>query len=577
MYDFTAPPAGSSPLPHIPNDLTLPQFLLDYTHPARPLRPHGVPWLIEDKTGRPVAYDELRLRTAGLANALSLTRNIADGNVVCLFCPNHVDYPVCVWAVHRLGGIVTPANPGYTTPELVHQLKTAKATLLLVYADFLPTALSAARSVGLPEDSIVVIEPSASSPFHGKHETVSKLVSFGNSQPQNFVETKLRPGEAKTKVAFYSFSSGTTVALATRPQAVVIPHYSFVSNILQKAAHHGLADPSLKSRRVNPGEIAIAVLPFFHVYGLMVNVSRFVGLSLVVIPKFNFTDFLESIVKYKITHLFLVPPQIVLLCKHPAVKKHDIRHVKLCISGAAPVSEELMNNLRRVLPNAVIGQACGMTETSTTIAMMDRRQTMGTIGSAGQILPGTICRIVRPDGTFCKEGEQGELIVTGPSMALGYLDNEQATKETFVDGWVHTGDEAIIRNSEIFIVDRIKEIIKVKGFQVAPAELEGHLLLHPAVADVCVVGIPDEYSGEIPLAFVVLREAVLQRVSKNPKEGEHLKTALVKHVADNKVAYKRLAGGVVFIDAIPKNPSGKLLRRVLRDKAKQLGSHRAKL
>ncbi|KAJ7786567.1 amp dependent CoA ligase [Mycena metata] len=564
MSEFHTP-HGASPLPNIPDDLTIPQFFLDFNHPDKPVRPHGVPWLIEDHTARPIAFDELRMRTAGLANALSSKWNIAEDDVICIYSPNHVDYPVCIWATHKLGAIVTPANPGYSADELVHQLTTTSAKLLLVYTDFLPTALAAAKLAGLPEDRIVVIETSAASPFNGRHETVSKLISFGSSKPQ----------ACEKKVAFYSFSSGTT----GKPKAVVIPHYACIANVLQKAAHYGLNDPSLKKKHMNPGEVAIAVLPFFHIYGLVVvmHYMLFAGLSLVVVPKFNFTEFLESIVRHKITHLFLVPPQIVLFCKHPATKKYDLSHVKFCISGAAPMSGELMRSVRHILPNAAIGQGYGMTETCTSISLMGARQQMGTEGSAGQLLPGVVARVVRPDGSLCKEGEQGELVVTGPSMALGYLNNKQATDETFVDGWVRTGDEVIIRNSEVFVIDRLKEIIKVKGFQVAPAELEGHLLLHPAVADACVVPIPDDYSGEIPLAYIVLREDAQKRVSKSSREEEQLKAALKKHVADTKVAYKRLTGGIIFIGAIPKNPSGKILRRILRDQARAQVSQRAKL
>ncbi|KAJ7878650.1 phenylacetyl-CoA ligase, partial [Mycena leptocephala] len=508
---------------------------------------------------------QLRLRTTSLANALSLKWNIGEDDVVCVFSPNHVDYPVCLWAIHKLGAIVTPANPGYSADELVHQLETTKTALILVYADFLPTALSAAKLAGISENCIVVIEPSAASPFNGKHQTLSKLVSFGSSKPQNFVERKLRPGEAKTKVAFYSFSSGTT-GMCCRCHNT---HYAFIANVLQKCAHYGISDPSLKKKHMNPGDVAVAGVQFPYIYGLVVvlHYMLFAGLSLVVIPKFNFTEFLESVVRHKTTHLFLVPPQIVLLCKHPAVKNYNLSHVKFCVSGAAPLSGELMSGLSKVIPNAAIGQGYGMTETCTTISLMGGRQKMGTVGSAGQIIPGVVARVVRPDGSLCKEGEQGELVVTGPSMASGYLNNEKATKESFVDGWVRTGDEVIIRNSEVFVVDRLK--VRVKGFQVAPAELEGHLLLHPAVADACVVGIPDDYSGEIPQAFIVLREDALKRVSKNSREGDKIKVALIKHVADAKVAYKRLTGGVVFIDAIPKNPSGKILRRVLRDQARQ--------
>ncbi|KAJ7631209.1 amp dependent CoA ligase [Roridomyces roridus] len=575
MHEFSTPTI-STPVPHVPDDLTLPQFFLDFPHPARPVRPQGVPCLIEDHSGRPIGFDELKYRCSGLANALSIKWNIGEGDVVCLFSPNHVDYPVSIWATHRIGAIVTPANPGYTADELVHQLSTTKAAVVLCFVEFLPTALAAAKVVGLSPDRIAVIEASASSPYKGKHETLSKLVEFGANKPPNYVERKLRPGEAKTKVAFYCFSSGTT----GKPKAVIIPHYSFTANILQTAAHYAITDPTVKKKHMNPGDVAVGVLPFFHIYGLVVvlHYMLFSGVTLVVVPKFNFTQFLESVTKYKITHLFLVPPQIVLLCKHPATKKHDLSRVKFVVSGAAPLSGELLTGLRKLLPDAAIGQGYGMTETCTTVAILGGRQSMSTPGAAGQIIPGVVARVVRPDGTLCKEGEQGELVVTGPSMALGYLNNEVATKESFVDGWVRTGDEVIIRNSEVFVVDRLKEIIKVKGFQVAPAELEGHLLLHPTVSDACVVGIPDDYAGEIPLAYVVLNEASSKRVAGKPTEGEKIKAELMKYVADNKIAYKRLAGGVVFTDAIPKNASGKILRRVLRDKAKkEHGGERARL
>ncbi|KAJ7293087.1 phenylacetyl-CoA ligase [Mycena rebaudengoi] len=563
MFEFR----DSTPLPHIPDDLTLSQFFLDFNHPDRPIRPSGAPWLIEDQTGRGLDYQELRLRTINLANALSLKWNIVEGDVVCIFSPNSVQYPVCLWAAHKLGAIVTPANPAYSADELFFQLETTKAKLVFVHADFLPTALAAVKLAGLSTDRVAVIEASSDSCFKDKGVTLSDLFLLGSSKPQNYVERKLRPGEAKTKVAFYCFSSGTT----GKPKAVVIPHYSFISNILQKVAHFCINDPSVRKKHMNPGDTAIAVLPFFHIYGLVVNLHYllFTGVSLVVVPKFNFTSFLKSIVRYKITLLFLVPPQIVLLCKHPAVKDYDLSHVKLCISGAAPLAADVMNGISKVLPNAVIAQGYGMTETCTSVCLLGGRQTQGIPGSAGQLLPGIVARVVRPDGSLCKEGEPGELVVTGPSMALGYLNNEQATKETFVDGWVKTGDEVIIKGSQVYIVDRIKEIIKVKGFQVAPAELEGHLLLHPAVEDVCVVGIPDDYSGELPLAYIVPNASTLKRIKGNPREAGALKDALIKHVSDAKTAYKRLAGGVVFIDTIPKSASGKILRRILRDKARE--------
>ncbi|KAG5636400.1 hypothetical protein H0H81_008174 [Sphagnurus paluster] len=288
---------------------------------------------------------------------------------------------------------------------------------------FLQTAKDAAKEAGLSEDRIVLTESGGSASY----PTLDELVKYGSSIPVTYTELRFKPGEAKTTIAFLSFSSGTT------------------------------------------GK-----------------------------------------------------------------------------------------------------KAKGLTETCTSIALVPPTQHIATIGSAGQLIPGIIAKVVKPDGSLASEGEQGELVVTGPSMALGYLNNDAATKETFVDGWVHTGDEVIIKNCEVFVVDRLKEIMKVRGFQVAPAELEGHLLMHPDVSDVCVVSIPDDYSGELPLAYIVLTEAASRRVRGNAQAAAQLKIVLAKHVADAKVPYKHLAGGIEFIDVIPKNASGKMLRRVLKEQARKL-------
>jgi len=218
-----------------------------------------------------------------------------------------------------------------------------------------------------------------------------------------------------------------------------------------------------------------------------------------------------------------------------------------------------------------------MTETCTTVTMTPLSQRLGTPGSVGHFLPGIRAKVVKSDGTLAGYDEAGELVATGPNMTLGYANNPQATKETFVDGWVHTGDEVLVRpNGDIFVVDRLKEIFKVRGFQVAPAELEGLLLDHPDVGDAGVIGIPDDFSGEVPLAFIVLNTDALARVSadKTGKEKERIRQTIIKFVKDNKVQYKWLAGGVEFVDTIPKNPSGKILRRFLREQAKELRGKR---
>ncbi|CDO75537.1 hypothetical protein BN946_scf184776.g3 [Trametes cinnabarina] len=546
--------ADGGPLPHIPDDLTIPQFLLDSHHPSRPVLKKTQPWLIEELTGREIGSDELRARTFGLANALKIRWNISSDDVVCIFGPNHVDYPIAIWATHRLGAIVTGANPAYTAEELVYQLTTTRARVLISHPGSLPVALEAAKGGGLPADRVVVFDPVPGA----SNLTVHELIAQGLEHTQQFVEPRLKPGEGKRKLAFLSFSSGTT----GRPKAVMIPHYSLIANVVQMAHVTQAKDESrpLELQRYKPGSVGLACLPFYHIYGLVVvmHFSLFIGTTLVIVQKFNFEQFLDSIQRYRVTHLCLVPPMVVLLCKHPAVKKYDLSSVRVLMSGAAPLSAELTNQLCALLPDAWIGQAYGMTETCTAVTWPPVDGRLGSLGSGGVLLPGCIARVVKPDGSLAGIGETGELVVSSPSVALGYMNNPEATAETFKDGMpsdCHVPCE--------------QELIKVRGYQVPPAELEGLLLDHPDVGDVCVVGIPDEYSGELPLAFVVPSADAQARINADPAAAAAVRKAIMKHVADHKTAYKHLVG-VEFIDAIPKNPSGKLLRRFLRDRAKAL-------
>ncbi|CAE6481130.1 unnamed protein product [Rhizoctonia solani] len=552
------------------DDLSIPQFMLDSTHPLRPTREANSPWFIEDETGRGIGFEEVRSRVWGLANAISRRwSDIAEDDVVCIFSPNNVDYPITFWAAHRLSLAVTCANPGYTEDELVYQLEATKSKLLFVHPASLKTALAVAKRVGLSTSRIVLFLEAKPTTSAGDFLNIDQLVREGLNSKPNFKEKRLAPGENKTKIAFYSFSSGTT----GKPKAVAIPHHSVIANVLQKAKYNRITDPTLsrKASRYRRGDVAMAVLPMFHIYGLVVvtHFNLFAGLPLVVIPKFNYEAMLKSIVNYRITHLYLVPPQVVLFVKHPATKRYDLSHCHFCMVGAAPLSPELTAQFMKQVPNLSVGQGYGMTETATTVLMapLEHMGTGGVPGSAGRLIPNTVAKVVKSDGTLAGYDEPGELVVKGPQMALRYSNNEQATKESFVDGWVHTGDEVVINKDEdVFIVDRLKEILKVRGFQVAPAELEGFLLDHPLVADVGVVGFPDEFAGEIPLAFVTLSE----EAKKSGKSQDTLRKELAKFVADNKIRYKWLDGGMVFVDAVPKNPSGKILRRMLRDQAKKL-------
>ncbi|KAF5315018.1 hypothetical protein D9619_007429 [Psilocybe cf. subviscida] len=565
---------ASLPSPDIPDHLTIPQFFLDSSHATRPQRRKDTPWIIEDATGRKIFGTELQNRTHGLANALRIKYHIGEDDVVLLFSRNHVDYLIAIWATHRLGGVISGANPDFTANELLYQLEATKAAVLIVHPEALPIALNAARAAGLSFDRIVVfdVKGATTAEMRAKHESVSSLVEFGLRNKVHYADRVLVPGEAKSKLAFLSFSSGTT----GRPKAVAISHYSLIANVLQIAVHSRLTESNIteEDRRYRPGDVAIAVLPLYHIYGLVIN-SHFVvfaAMSVVIVPKFNFVEMLNSIVRYRISHLFLVPPQVVLLCKHSAVKNYDLRsHVRSIMCGAAPLSHELNEQLFHMFPSAHIGQAYGMTELCTAVTVWPLERRRGKSGSSGTLVPGVVARVMKTDGTLAGYEEAGELYVLSPSNALRYANNEQATKETFIDGWVRTGDEVkFTRDGDLIVLDRLKEIMKVKGFQVAPAELEGCLLDHPDVSNACVVGIPDEYSGEVPLAFVVLTASAAERASKGKAATEEIKASIIKHVADNKIHYKHLAGGVELVSVIPTSPSGKLLRRVLREQAKEL-------
>jgi acyl-CoA synthetase (AMP-forming)/AMP-acid ligase II len=556
-------PAGI--LPHIPDDLTLAQFILDAEHVRKPVRKNGA-WIIDDQSGRKIGLEELRGRTYGLANALSIRYNIQEDHVVLIYSPNHVDYLVAAWAAHRLGAAVSGANPLFTVDELVYQINTVKAALIITHPDSLSVALASAHAAGVSADRVILFDVDGADTT--QRVTVQVLVSQGLTSALNFTERKLAPGEGKTKVAFLNFSSGTT----GRPKAVAIPHYAPIANVIQLATHHKVGE-DYAGQRFKPGDVCCAVLPLYHIYGLVFNThyAFFCGMTVVLTVKYNFLEFLKSIIRHRITHLMLVPPHIVLLCKHPAVKNYDFSHVRYVTSGAAPLSREVMEQLVQIFPNADLGQSYGLTESCTVISTwaVDKRCDLS--GGAGQLLPGIIGRVEKTDGTLADFEEPGELVVKTQAVALGYANNLEATKETFVNGWLRTGDEVKMnRQGEIVVLDRLKEMLKVRGFQVAPAELEGCILDHPNVTDTCVVGIQDEYSGELPLAFVVLRPDAAKRVEESPDAADEIKASIIKHVADNKVGYKKLAGGVEFIDVVPKNPSGKLLRRVLRDKAREL-------
>ncbi|GJJ06198.1 hypothetical protein Clacol_000387 [Clathrus columnatus] len=521
--------------------------MLDYHHPSRPVNTLGKPWFIEDTTGRSYSFEEVRTRVQGLASSLKTRYNITE---------NDVDYVIAFWAVHRLGAVIT-------------------AKLIITHPTSQPVALAAAQQAAKPIPRSHILYFSVPSPSNQVEPNISTLIATALQKPITYAERKLSSGEGKTKLALLAFSSGTT----GRPKAVAISHYAIIANIMQMSVFNKVTEEYdiHERKRIRVGDVGLGVLPLFHIYGLVINCHwlLFCGMSFVCTTKFNFEEMLRNIEKYKITHLMLVPPHMVAFCKHPATLKYNLSSIRFVICGAAPVAAELSEQFRKLVPrDCEVIQAFGMTETATAVTFSPVEHRVGVPGSAGRLINGIQAKVIKEDGTLAGYDEPGEMVIFTPATAMGYANNKEATEKTFKDGWVYSGDQVkFTPEGDMFVVDRLKEIFKVRGFQVAPAELEGHLLDHPDVADTGVVGIPDEYSGEVPLAFVVLREDARKR-AEEAGESDKIKENIMKHVADHKVKYKWLAGGVEFINEIPKTPSGKILRRFLRDKAQKIRAER---
>jgi acyl-CoA synthetase (AMP-forming)/AMP-acid ligase II len=458
-----------------------------------------------------------------VASAL-VARGSHKGDVFALYCPNLPDYAIAVHGVIMAGGIVTTANPLYTADELASQLNDAGATYLLTVPSCLDKATEAAAKAKVRE-IVVFGEAVGATPF-------AELLEGDGHLP----EVSIHP---RDDVAVLPYSSGTV----GRPKGVMLTHYNLTA-LLQQIA------PLLSD---GPGDRVLGVLPFFHIFGLQVLMNHTLrhGITCVTMPRFDLELFLRHIQDYRITHLYLVPPLVLALAKQPLVDAYDLSSVRYILSGAAPLDGAVQEAVAARLHVPVV-QGYGMTETSLAIALTPPDPAKAKLGAVGVLLPNMEGQVVDPaSGAEVEPHERGELLVRGPNIMLGYLNDPEATRLTIdPEGWLHTGDIASVDDEGyLFIVDRLKELIKYKGMQVAPAELEGVLLTHPAVTDAAVIGIPDAEAGEVPKAFVVLKDSVTS-------------DALMHYVASQVAPHKRIRQ-VEAVEVIAKSASGKILRRVL--------------
>ncbi|MGW1049255.1 4-coumarate--CoA ligase family protein [Streptomyces sp. NPDC002521] len=491
------------------------------------------PALIDGTDGTILTYEQVdrfhRRIAAGLADA-----GVRKGDVLALHSPNTIAFPTAFYAATRAGASVTTVHPLATPAEFAKQLGDSGAHWIVTVSPLLGTARRAAELAGGIREIFVCDSATG-------HRSLIDMLATTAPEPQLAFD----PAE---DIAALPYSSGTTGV----PKGVMLTHRQIATNLAQ-------LEPAVT---MAPGDRILAVLPFFHIYGLtaLMNAPLRKGATVVVLPRFDLETFLAAIENHRITGLYVAPPIVLALAKHPAVTRYDLSSLKYVLSAAAPLDARLARACAERLGLPPIGQAYGMTELSpgTHVVPLDQLHD-APAGTVGRLIAGTEMRIVSLDdpGKDLGTGESGEILIRGPQVMKGYLGRPDATAALIdADGWLHTGDVGHVdAEGWLFVVDRVKELIKYKGFQVAPAELEALLLTHPGIADAAVIGTCDEDGNEVPHAFVVRRAGAPDDLTENE---------ILLYVAERVAPYKRVRR-ITFIDTVPRAASGKILRRELRE------------
>jgi acyl-CoA synthetase (AMP-forming)/AMP-acid ligase II len=501
--------AGPWPAPDIPDV----DFAAHVLRHAERLADH--PAIVEATGGRTLTYRGLAAAARRAAGGL-MARGFGRGDVLAIYSPNLPEFAVTVLGVAMAGGTTTTANPLYTADELAHQLRDSGARIVVSVAPFMDRAKEAARKAGVDE-----------------------VLGYGDLAG---ADEPPAVAIAPDDVVLLPYSSGTTGL----PKGVELTHRGAVANLVQ-------IEPVLP---LGSEDTVLAVAPMYHCMGLIVVVSHALcqGATVVTMPRFDLEAFLQAMQDHRVTASIIAPPIALALARHPIVDRFDLSALRWLGCGAAPLDTAIEEACAQRL-GCAFGQGYGMTEATATIAVSCFAAPDQMVpGTVGPLLPGTQARVIDPETRAdLAAGDAGELLIRGPQLMRGYRGRPDATAATIdADGWLHTGDVATITPDGVLrITDRLKELIKVKGFPVAPAELEGLLCTHPRVADAAVVGVPDDAAGEVPKAFVVAR-------------GEVVPDELMTWVAERVAPHKRVRA-VAVVDEIPKLPSGKILRRLLRD------------
>ncbi|WP_432252506.1 4-coumarate--CoA ligase family protein [Streptomyces sp. HNM1019] len=484
--------------------------------------------LVDGVTGEALSYAALD-RAARRTGAALAEAGVRKGDVVALHSPNSIMYPPAFYGATRTGAAVTTVHPLATPEEFAKQLRDASASWIITVSALLSVARQAAERAGGIREIFVCDEASG-------HRSLRSMLS--GTAPEPAVE--IDPAE---DIAVLPYSSGTTGT----PKGVMLTHRNVATNLAQ-------VEKLVPNR---PGERVLAVLPFFHSYGLtaLMNAPLRNGGTVIVLPRFELDTFLAAIEKHRAQALYVAPPIVLALAKHPAVDGHDLSSVRYVLSAAAPLDARLAEACAQRLGVPPLLQAFGMTELSPGSHLVPRDAKNAPPGTVGKLLPSTEMRIVDPDaGVDLATGEDGEIVIRGPQVMKGYLGRPEDTDAMIdAEGWLHTGDVGHVdADGWLYVVDRVKELIKYKGYQVAPADLEAVLLAHEAVVDAAVIGVTDGAGNEIPKAYVVPRPGT--RISEDD---------LIAYVAGQVAPYKKVRR-VEFTDAVPRSATGKILRRELR-------------
>ncbi|CAD5227103.1 unnamed protein product [Bursaphelenchus xylophilus] len=499
-----------------------------------------------------VTYRELYLKIHSFVAFLAEI-GVKQGDIVAPVMRNRWEYSIILFGSWVAGATVSPASFAFTDWELARQLNDCKASLLICDETSLETVLPAIKNSPSVKKLIILGD-------HSGHSVPGiKVYSFTDAlrtAPLNSLP-KIR-WNTKNDVCIIPYSSGTTGP----PKGVMITHCNMSAMMAMfRACLFTSVFKAIEPDYDPRNESVLIFLPFYHVYGSsLVTNSMFIGGTSVIMSSFEPEVFCSVIERYRMKTVSVVPPILVFMAKSPIVDKYDLSSLKFVASGAAPLGQDLSIEVMKRLPNVKgVHQGYGMTEMTMASHRMAPLLAVGDkISSIGTLMPNVESKIVDPNtGKSLGPYQNGEICVRSPGVMKGYLNRRKETADTIdSEGWLHTGDIGYVdKDGFFFIVDRLKELIKVRGFQVPPAELEDLLLSHPLIDDAAVIGVKDQRSGELPKAFIVRKSSTLT--------AEEVK----KFVAEKTAPYKHLKGGVEFIEQIPRSLSGKILRKELRGSA----------